>query len=59
MWDAAKQLAAHKLKSFSSQLAFVSSQEQLRLTDLTSLDAQVATIVNAIWVQVLLPKRVF
>ena len=41
MWDATKQLAAQQLKSFSSQLASVISQEQLRLTDLTRLDTQV------------------
>ena len=41
MWDAARQLAAHKLKGFSSQLVSVASQEQLRLTDLTRLDSQV------------------
>ncbi|KAL3137671.1 hypothetical protein ABBQ38_004946 [Trebouxia sp. C0009 RCD-2024] len=42
MWDAAKQLAAQKLKGFSSELASVTSQEQLRLTDLTRLDTQAA-----------------
>ena len=42
MWDATKQLAAQALRSFSSELASVTSQEQLRLTDLTRLDTQVA-----------------
>ncbi|KAL3150757.1 hypothetical protein ABBQ32_000532 [Trebouxia sp. C0010 RCD-2024] len=42
MWDAAKQLASQKLKGFSSELASVTSQEQLRLTDLTRLDSQAA-----------------
>ena len=41
MWDATKQLAAQQLKSFSSQLASVTSQEQLRQSDLTRLDSQV------------------
>ena len=41
MWDATKQLAAHQLKAFSSQLASVTSQEQLRESDLTRLDTQV------------------
>ena len=43
MWDQAKQLAAHKLKGISSQLSFVTGQEQLRLTDLTRLQSQVGT----------------
>ena len=47
MWDAAKQLAAQKLKGFNSQLASVTSQEQLRLTDLTRLDTQVCIILNS------------
>lgn len=42
MWEAAKQLAAQKLKDFTGQLASVTSQEQLRLTDLIRLDSQVA-----------------
>ena len=41
MWEAAKQLAAQKLKDFAAQLASVTSQEQLRLTDLNRLDSQV------------------
>lgn len=47
MWDAAKQLAAQKLKGFSSELASVTSQEQLRLTDLTRLDTQVCTRLSS------------
>lgn len=41
MWDATKQLAAHQLKGFNSQLVSVTSQEQLRESDLTRLDTQV------------------
>lgn len=47
MWDAAKQLASQKLKGFSSELASVTSQEQLRLTDLTRLDSQVSTRLSS------------
>ena len=47
MWDAAKQLAAQKLKGFASQLASVTSQEQLRLTDLTRLECQVTFASNS------------
>ena len=41
MWDQAKQLAAHNLKGFTSQLSFVAGRLQLRQGDLTRIATQV------------------